>query len=294
MTTRETIEKFRASMRDKMANSTLETYRYAVGTFCDLNRKKIPKTRRRILQIWEEWRESATPSTTVVMRAALNRFYVFMHDIGEISHNPIVNIRLEASDSVMTPSKGSSYNDIEQLLNSITEFRTDRSYETASRDYLIVELMGYHGLKTSEISKLTTNNFSTSDKTLIVGTHKSVRSLNLSPDTTSRMREYILNHRPTMLKDYNIPYLFVSARGNRLNRRTIWRITVTRAMQARLNPVDVSPAALRKGYGDRLIDDIQNGTRTRQEVGYLLGYSFVSEVGRRIKVGDKTGRTAIN
>jgi site-specific recombinase XerD len=150
-----------------------------------------------------------------------------------------------------------------RLLSSI-----DRSDASGRRDYAILHLMAYYGLRISEVAVLTVHSIDWSAKKLVVEqrkTHSSV-VLPLSDNTLAILRSYLSHGRP----ESTISRLFLRAHrpATGLEHHAISYIFHTRARQSGLPSDGHSSYCLRHAFAMRLL---RRGVGVKA-IGDLMGH----------------------
>jgi integrase/recombinase XerD len=150
-----------------------------------------------------------------------------------------------------------------RLLSSI-----DRSGTSGRRDYAILHLMAYYGLRISEVAALTVDSIGWSTKTLVVEQRKthSTLVLPLSDQTLAILRAYSRHGRP----ESTILRLFLRAHrpATGLEHHAISYIFHTRARQSGLPLEGYSSYCLRHAFAMRLL---QRGVGVKA-IGDLMGH----------------------
>jgi len=195
--------------------------------------------------------------------AHLRAFLRFCADRGETARG------LDRIDTPRTyrgelPPRALGWDLVEKLLASV-----DRSDDLGRRDYAILHLMAYYGLRASEIASLTLDTVNWKTGTLRVDQRKTRSTLILPlADTTLRMIDKCLaNRRPC---DQMTTFLFPRARSP-IGAMTNWgvcEVFTKRARESGLPLEGVSSYALRHSFAMRLLGQ-GVGVKT---IGDLLGH----------------------
>ena len=161
------------------------------------------------------------------------------------------------------PPRALDWNLVRRLLISV-----DRKGRTGWRDYAILHLMAYYGLRPSEIASLHLGSVDWDAQTIRVEQSKtqSVLVLPLAPRTLRMLRRYVIAGRPTCDK----PQLFLRALSPiaALNRCRIGNIFIKRAQESGLPLQGASSYALRHSFAMRLL---RRGVGVKA-IGDLLGH----------------------
>jgi len=152
---------------------------------------------------------------------------------------------------------------VKKLLHSV-----DRSSKAGWRDYMILHLMAYYGLRASEIAALRTDSIDWHAKTCRVEQRKTQSDLvlPLSDRTLVLVRRYLRHRRP----ESPLPQLFLRARrpAGGLGHYGVGDVFYTRVAQSGLPLDGYSPYSLRHSFAMRLL---QRGVGVKA-IGDLLGH----------------------
>jgi integrase/recombinase XerD len=152
---------------------------------------------------------------------------------------------------------------VEKLLRSV-----DRSSKSGWRDYAILHLMAYYGIRPSEIATLRLDAIDWELKTCRVDQRKTLSDLTLplSDQTVSLLRQYLRHGRP----DSQLPQLFLRARrpSGGLRNYAVCDVFYKRAALSGLPLDGYSAYTLRHSFAMRLLD---RGVGVKA-IGDILGH----------------------
>jgi site-specific recombinase XerD len=152
---------------------------------------------------------------------------------------------------------------VKKLLHSV-----DRSSKAGWRDYMILHLMAYYGLRASEVAALRIDSINWDAKTCLVEQRKTQSDLvlPLSDRTLVLLRRYLRHRRPESPQ----PQLFLRARrpAGGLGHYGIGDVFYTRAAKSGLPLDGYSSYSLRHSFAMRLL---QRGVGVKA-IGDLLGH----------------------
>jgi integrase/recombinase XerD len=161
------------------------------------------------------------------------------------------------------PPRAMPWDLVTKLLDSV-----DRPSKAGWRDYAILHLMAYYGLRASEIADLRLDSINWDRKTCHVQQRKTASSLvlPLSKKTLSIIRRYLRHGRPAS----SLPHLFLRARRpeGRLHHCAVCDIFYKRAAQSKLGLDAYSSYSLRHSFAMRLLE---RGVGVKA-IGDLLGH----------------------
>jgi integrase/recombinase XerD len=140
----------------------------------------------------------------------------------------------------------------------------------AERDMAMCELLYSSGLRVSELVSLKLSDIHIGEGFLrVTGKGSKERVVPSSPSTLARVKRYIEEARPGILKGKRSDYVFVTSRGGPMTRQRFWQ---SLRAYGKLAGVKVSPHMLRHSFATHML---QGGAdlRALQE---MLGHSDIS------------------
>ncbi|MBI4294026.1 MAG: tyrosine-type recombinase/integrase [Betaproteobacteria bacterium] len=180
----------------------------------------------------------------------------------------LIRERLEAIDTPRTyrdelPPRALPWSLVKKLLRSV-----DRSSKAGWRDFMILHLMAYYGLRPSEIAALRVDAIDWDAKTCRVEQRKTRSDLilPLSDRTLELLQQYLHRGRPEAV----LPQLFLRVRrpAGALRNYAVCEVFYKRAVQSGLPLDGYSPYCLRHSFAMRLL---QRGVGVKA-IGDLLGH----------------------
>lgn len=158
----------------------------------------------------------------------------------------------------------------EEIDSLISAASGDR--RTALRDRAMIELLYASGLRVSELCQL---RISDVDLELglvrVCGKGGRERVVPVGRSAQAAISEYLVNGRPALLKGRPSPYLFVTARGDRLTRQGFWKSLAAYGRKAGLRQ-RLSPHVLRHSFATHLLE----GGADLRSVQAMLGHVDIS------------------
>lgn len=197
--------------------------------------------------------------------AALRQFYKYLKDEEKVTINP--------AEKVQTPEVKKTLPDyltigeIDELFDSIRE---DEPYEL--RDKAIFELLYSSGLRISEACNLKLDDVDLENMFLTIrGKGGRERLVPFGDRSLRILQAYLESAREEILKSRYSEYIFISKKGDFLNRKSVWRL-----LKKYLNRTDikkiVTPHTFRHSFATHLIENNAD-LRSVQE---LLGHIDIS------------------
>jgi integrase/recombinase XerD len=149
--------------------------------------------------------------------------------------------------------------------------KPDPSTPIGLRDSALLELMYGTGIRVSEASELRLEALQLEMGFLLVrGKGDKERIVPIGEMAREKLRRYLSEGRPQLLKDRASAFVFLNPRGRKLSRQGIWKIIKKYALLCGIK--DISPHTLRHTFATHLL---QGGADLRV-VQILLGHADIS------------------
>lgn len=141
------------------------------------------------------------------------------------------------------------------------------------RDRALFETAYGCGLRASELCSLEVNSIDFSSRSVRVsGKGQKERMVPFLGEAALRMKKYLEEGRPLLLKECGEQALFLSRNGRQLNREDVWRLIKKRGAEAGISPTRLYPHILRHSFATHLLRRGMD-QRTLQEI---LGHSSIA------------------
>jgi integrase/recombinase XerD len=177
--------------------------------------------------------------------SALRQFYRFLQREERLPANPV-----ELLDSPRLPLKLPKVlgeKEVEALLAA-----TDPSTPWGQRDAALLEVLYATGLRVSELVGLTLKQIDLRRGMVRpLGKGHKERLVPMVPQAVAKLRSYLSQGRPALLKGKDSPYVFINRRGGRLSRQGFWKILQHYARLAGVR--QLSPHTLRHSFATHLL-----------------------------------------
>ena len=302
----EYIEQFltvRTQQSESSAN-TLSAYRNDLSQFAEYLRAGQGSLAQRV----EEWSQvnrdaimsfllylkerGYAPTTVARKQAAIKSFFKFLVSKGVVQANPGENLASPHVDRATPQTITSSEAD-----RLITQLATPSKSPEALRDQAMMNLMFATGLRVGEIVALNVGDINLGAGVVTIeGRGKTGKSRLVpinSPDTVSRVREYLEKERPSLtasdegkgLAVRDREALFLNHRGQRLTRQGFWLILKRYAKLAGLG--EVSPHTLRHTFAAQRL---KSGADMR-DLQKVLGHASISTTQVYARMGQRGERS---
>ena len=139
-----------------------------------------------------------------------------------------------------------------------------------TRDKAMLEFAYATGMRVTEIISLNVEDVNLERGYVTCKNNKKERTVPIGNMSLKALKEYIVNARPTMIKEENERALFVNVNGQRLTRQGFWKIIKYYKEQAHIEK-DITPHVLRHSFATHLL---QNGADLKS-IQTMLGQSDI-------------------
>lgn len=179
--------------------------------------------------------------------ASVRALYNYLLLKGVVASNPAGRIKTPKQEKklpqVLTPSE------IDSLLRS-----PDKKTSKGIRDRAMLELLYASGLKVSELIALNTDDIDLDFGYLKCIGEAEVRIVPLGKSAIKALKEYITNHRASMLASADDSTLFVNCSGTKMTRQGFWKLIKGYAKDAGIEK-DITPHTLRHSFAAHLLEN---------------------------------------
>ncbi|HOJ34188.1 MAG TPA: site-specific tyrosine recombinase XerD [Candidatus Hydrogenedentes bacterium] len=220
-------------------------------------------TRKNILDHLIELRKKGLSTRSAARHlTAIRRLHAFLREEGFADHDPAEGF--ETPRSVRTLPHVLSQRQVEDML-----VMPDASTVEGARDAAILELFYSCGLRISELATLPLRDVSLEESMVRVrGKGAKVRLVPLGEEAIARIRLWLEKRTAWPIRDDTV---FISRRGRRMSRTTVWKVVKHYARAAGI-PFNVTPHMLRHSFATHLLD---HGADLRA-VQEMLGHADIS------------------
>ena len=139
-----------------------------------------------------------------------------------------------------------------------------------TRDKAMLEFAYATGMRVTEIISLNVEDVNLETGYVTCKNNKKDRTIPIGNMSLKALKEYIINARPTMIKEEDEKALFVNVNGQRLTRQGFWKIIKYYKEQAHIEK-DITPHVLRHSFATHLL---QNGADLKS-IQTMLGHSDI-------------------
>ncbi len=197
--------------------------------------------------------------------AALRAFFDFLAREKVIRDNPVSDI--DAPKIGHSLPKALNISEVDRLLTTPAQ-----STPYILRDYAMLYLLYATGMRVTELVSLPVTNCSlTGFHVRVLGKGNKERIVPFGEAAGDRLRAYLEQGRPALLKKRPSPYLFLSNRGTAMTRARFWQIVNDLASHAGIRR-KISPHMLRHSFATHLLA----GGADLRAVQMMLGHSDIA------------------
>ncbi len=155
-------------------------------------------------------------------------------------------------------------------VRSFLELNSSVDKPTTIRNYIMLELLYSSGLRVSELVSLKLEGVNLEAGFLrILGKGSKERIVPVSMRSMDKLKSYINQQRPEILKKRQSSYLFVTGRGKPMTRQRFWQAI---KILGKKTGIELSPHTLRHSFATHLLE----GGADLRSVQKMLGHSDIS------------------
>jgi len=254
-----------------LSKNTLESYGRDVGKFLVfLEENKIKSIHEikyeNILDFLSNFKKHGFSDTTTVRTiVSIKQFFKYLLIEKIIKEDP--------SSQIQTPKMKKSIpgvislEDVEKILAS-----PDEKTPEGVRDLAMLELLYATGIRVSELINLKQNEVNFEMGFIIVyGKGSKERIVPMGTEAQEKLKTYMEQSRPILLKQRECKELFVTRRGKGMSRQGFWKLIKGYALKVNISK-PISPHTLRHSFATHLLE---RGADLRT-IQIMLGHSDIS------------------
>tara|TARA_B110000116_G_C16799691_1_gene569394 strand:+ start:2240 stop:3124 length:885 start_codon:yes stop_codon:yes gene_type:complete len=207
-----------------------------------------------------------TSSTIARIISSIRSYHKFLKLEDHLKNNPAILIK-----SPMLQKFAPEVLNVEEISSILKAI--DQSNQFEKRDKAIIEMLYSCGLRVSELCEMTTASLFDLDNDIIkiMGKGSKERQLPIGKNAKTLLNDYEIHCRPSLSKNTNSSYIFLSRNGKKLTRAMINNILKKWTQVAGIKK-SVSPHKLRHSFATHMLEA---GADIRF-VQALLGHSDIS------------------
>ncbi len=250
-----------------LAKNTVESYSGDLVKFSAFlsSRKKLLSSfgKKDVVAFLDSLRGSGSSIASVCRNlSAIRGLARYMLLQGTIEEDPTENISSPRKWEVLP--KALSVDEVRELLGS------GKNGRFVLRDSAMLELLYSSGLRVTELVSIRVSDVNFEAGFLrVVGKGGKERVVPASPRALKKVKEYVSELRPKLLKDRRSDYLFVTLRGKPMTRQRFWQ---TLKSYGALAGVELSPHTLRHSFATHMLE----GGADLRSLQKMLGHSDIS------------------
>lgn len=254
-----------------LSQNSIYSYTYDIKKFNEFlmqqNKSLLSASQDDVQQFlrFEKTRKNNSSRTLARSLAAIRQFYNFLSARNEELENPTA--RIESPHIEKTLPDYLTVKEVDKLFGSISE---DDPYEL--RDKAIFELLYSGGLRISEAIELLYDDVDFGDQFIrVMGKGSRERIVPMGKEAGRLLKKYIRHSRNDILGIRESEYFFISKKGSKLNRKSVWRLLKNYVSRTQIVK-NITPHTLRHSFATHLLE---NGADLRA-VQELLGHMDIS------------------
>ena len=206
-----------------------------------------------------------SPSSSSRCLSALKSFYKFLVLEKYISSNPCQSISAPKLDKKL-PTVLS----VEEVMKILSLLNDDTPYN--ARNHAMIEVMYACGLRVSELVNLKISELHLTSKMIsTTGKGTKERLVPINDYAAKVLKNYIIEHRPKLLKKQSSPYVFLNNLGEPISRQSFFILIKKLCTEAGIQK-EISPHTLRHSFATHLLEA---GTDLRL-IQEMLGHEDIS------------------
>jgi integrase/recombinase XerD len=254
-----------------LSGATVAAYRADLERYLDGLREKeverlsdgdTPLLLAHLLRLEQEGLDARSRARHLV---TLRAFYKFLVREGDLAGDP--SARLDLPKTGLRLPVILSPEEVERLLSA-----PDSTTPRGLRDAAMLEMLYGAGLRVSELTNLRLGDVrSDAGVVRVAGKGERERLVPFGLHARERLRLYLENGRPALLKTRISPWLFVARAGNPMTRQGFWKAMKTYARKAGIRKT-VSPHSLRHAFASHLLE----GGADLRSIQLMLGHADIS------------------
>jgi integrase/recombinase XerD len=263
------LEGFRAylAVEKGLSRNTVESYSMDLSKFHDFllsKKKKLTSFKKQDIVDFLDALRSEGISASSICRVlssirGLCRYFLLN---GVMNEDPCENF--PSPKKWDTLPKALSREEVSKLL------KEDGRGSLALRDFAMLELLYSSGLRVSELLSLRISDVNFEAGFLrVMGKGSKERVVPTNPRALGKVKKYITELRPKLLKGRHSEYLFVTSRGRPMTRQRFWQAL---KLYGRLAGIKLTPHTLRHSFATHMLE----GGADLRSLQKMLGHSDIS------------------
>jgi len=253
-----------------LSKNTVESYHLDLKGFFEHIGKLNAFTREDIVNYMGKLKDDGYSAATVCrFISSVKGFCKFLIIEGVMSEDPTETLKTPKQWERLPKALGME--DIKKLLNIDLQPLTFALQPLFVRDSAMLELMYASGLRVSEIISIKVNDFNFEAGFLrVTGKGSKERVVPINRRAIEKIKKYMHELRPQLLKNRQSSYLFLTSRGELMTRQRFWQALKKFGHIA--GGLELSPHVIRHSFATHLLE----GGADLRSVQKMLGHSDIS------------------
>ena len=248
--------------------NSVSSYTYDLKKFTDYlvekNKDIMEVTQDDVRQFlkFERTKKKNSSKTLARSLAAIRQFYNFLSDIDKEFTNPASKI--ESPHIEKTLPDFLAISEVSKLFDSISE---EDVYEL--RDKTLFELLYSSGLRISEAVELENKSIDFKNSLIhVIGKGDKERSVPINDEAKRLLVRYLNESRKKILGKRESEYIFISKKGSKLNRKSVWRLLKSYVLRTEIEK-NITPHTLRHSFATHLIETGADLRSVQELLGHM-------------------------
>lgn len=253
-----------------LSKNSLDAYKRDIEGFISFLKKKgyrdLEVKRPALIRYLSELRERDLAISSIARKtSALRTFYRFLILEGLVRADPTADLQIPKG--WLRLPRTLTLTEVETLLRQPGENST-----RGIRDSAMLELLYAAGLRVSELVKVRLAEINLDVGYIVtLGKGSKQRVIPISDIAVDKIKKYLREARPPLLKGKASPYLFVTSSGREMTRQGFWKKLKAYARSAGIKG-SISPHILRHSFASHLLE----GGADLRSVQMMLGHADIS------------------
>ena len=197
--------------------------------------------------------------------SSIKAFHKFLHLEGIVKENVAIVISTPKKDKKLPTILS-----VEEVMNMLNLLNDDGPYN--ARNHAMVEVMYACGLRVSELVNLKISELHLTSKMIsTTGKGSKERLIPINDYASKILKNYLIEHRPKLLKKQSSPYVFLNNLGEPISRQSFFKFIKKLCLDAGIEK-EISPHTLRHSFATHLLEA---GTDLRL-IQEMLGHEDIS------------------
>ncbi len=248
----------------KLSSNTIASYKNDLKSFDKFFKSKIINNKYEDIEAYLKSIHELNAKSVAHQITVINSLYEFLIKDGYIDSNPCENIITPKLDKRLPKFL------TEEEINKLLDISLNTLYDY--RNKAMLELLYATGLRISELLNLELKDIDLKNAFVrVMGKGKKERIVPIGDVAIKYMEKYLGDYRPSLLKNKNSDYVFISNATTKMTRQGFFKIIKIECQKKNIKK-DISPHTIRHSFATHLLN---HGADLRV-IQDLLGHEDIS------------------